>query len=120
QRPVQGDKFCAANVDPRKIFTQGNALASAAAHLRLVPPRVIDENHAHYLGREGVEMPAVFPCSLLLVQEPQVEFMDQGRGLKYIGISFSAHIGSGYFPEMRVDERHQLFEGGGLAASPFR
>jgi len=81
---------------------------------------VIDENHAHYLGRERVEMLAVFPRSLLLVQEPKIEFMDEGGGLKNIGISFSSHIGGSYFPEVRVDKRHQLVEGRWLAVSPFR
>src|SRR6266480_7548899 len=43
--------------------------------------RVIDERHAHHLGCEGVEMLAVFPHGLVMVQEPNVEFVDEARGL---------------------------------------
>ena len=118
--PVQVEQFGATDLDPWQIITQGDVLHSATAHLRLVSSRVIDENHAHDLGRECVEMLAVFPPRLLLVQEPKVEFVDEGRGLENVWISFPSHIGGSYFPEVRVDKRHQLLKGRGLAVSPFR
>jgi hypothetical protein len=86
--------------------------------LRLVSAGVVDQDHAHHFGRKSVKMCAIFPHRLLLVQEPQVEFVDQNRGLNNIRISLAPDIGCGHFPQMRIDKGHQLIERRGLAVSP--
>ncbi len=108
---VQVQQFRAADIDPQEIVAKRDAIMTATPHLCLAFTRVIDQDHTHYLGGEGVEMLTVFPGGLLLVQKPEVELVDQGRRLKHVGIALSANIGRGHLAKVGVDERHQFLKG---------
>jgi hypothetical protein len=56
-------------------------------------------------------MAAIFPDCLFLLQEAQVKFVDQNRGLENVGISLPANVGCGYLAQVGVDQRHHLLEG---------
>src|SRR5580698_8223327 len=59
QSAIQVQQLRAANVHPGQVVAERNALASAAPHLGLISTRMVDQDHAHYPGRKGEEMPPV-------------------------------------------------------------
>ena len=63
----------------RSVF-QGNVLDAAPA-FQVVAPRMVNQNPPHELRRNGEEVGAVLPAHALVVHQPQVSFVDQGRGL---------------------------------------
>jgi hypothetical protein len=48
------------------------------------PPGVIDQNPAHHLRGNAIELRATFPIHLLLVDDAQECFMDQCRALQSV------------------------------------
>jgi hypothetical protein len=56
-------------------------------------------------------MLAVVPRGFLLVEQPEIKLVDQGRCLKNAWIALSANIGRGHLPKVGVDERHQFLKG---------
>jgi hypothetical protein len=111
QCPVQVQHFRAVNVDPQKVVVERDAVEATTPPLGLGFARMVNQDHAHHFGGEGVEMPAVVPCGLFLVQEPEVKLVDQRRGLKNVRVALPTDVGGGYLPKVRIDERHQIFKG---------
>ena len=120
QRAIQVQQLRAVNVDPRQIVAERNALAVAAAHLRLHLARAIDQDHAHHLGGKGVKMAAILAHGLLLIQEAQIKLVDQRCSLQEIGIALTSDIGRGHLAQMWINQRHQIFKGRRLAILPLR
>lgn len=60
-----------------------DAFAIAASFDAFSPPRAVDEDAAHRLGGRREEMAAVLPnARLVAFQQPQVNLVNEGRGLK--------------------------------------
>jgi len=72
---------------------------------------VIDQDSAHHLGGEGIEMAAIFAHSILLVQQAHIKFMYQCRALQHVGVALAANVGCGHLAQMRIDQRHQFLKG---------
>jgi hypothetical protein len=103
---VEVEQLGAVDVDPGEIVGEGDALASATAHLGLFLASVIDEDHTHDACGEGVEVAAVFPGGLLLIEEAEVKLVDEDGSLEDVWIALAADIGGGHFTEVGVNERH--------------
>jgi hypothetical protein len=67
---------------------------------------MIDQNHAHHLGGEGVKVTAILPAGLFLVQQSQVELMHQHSSLQNARIALPAHIGRGNLAQVGINQRH--------------
>src|SRR5579871_1310251 len=91
QCAVQFQQIVAPNAHPRKVVAQGNMNASAAADQRLIPARMIDQDPAHYLRSEGVEMPPILVRDLFLIKKLEIKFVDQGRRLQHVGVSLASN-----------------------------
>ncbi len=52
------------------------------------------------------------------INQPQVGFVDQRRGLQSMAWTFAAHIGLGQAMQFLVNERSQFFQGGLISRAP--
>jgi hypothetical protein len=94
-------------------------LPRAAAALRIsVASRVVDEDASHYLSRDGEEVRAVGPLNVSLIDEPDVSFVDQSRGLQSVTFALTAHVAARKAMEFVVDKRIQLIERGLVSFTP--
>ena len=81
-------------------------LGSRAA-FGIVAARVVDEDAAHRLSRNGEEMGAVLPVHALVIDQPQVRFVDQRRRLQAVAGTLAPHVPVRQTTELVVDDRHQ-------------
>jgi hypothetical protein len=106
QRPIEFEEFLAGDIYPGEVIAQRNVNTSTTANLGLVPASMIDQNPAHHLCGEGIEMSSVFIGDFLLIQEFQLELMHQSRCLEQIGVPLPANVGGGDLAKMGIDKRH--------------
>src|SRR6187551_1974135 len=64
-------------------------------------------------------MRPVLPRNVFGVDQPQVGFINERRGLKTVPGTFSSHAPSRDVVELTLYERNQLIEGGRVALTPF-
>ena len=55
---------------------KGTPVGAAAALIGLRAPGLVDQDHAHQFGRERVEMAAVLPVGIALLNQPQIQLVD--------------------------------------------
>lgn len=60
--------------------------------LRVPRPRVIHKDATHELSSNRKELRAVLPIGSLLLNEPDVEFVDQRRGIEGVVFPFAAQL----------------------------
>jgi len=53
---------------------------------------------------------AIFPMHMFLIDEANVSFINQGRGLERVPLSLSVHISAGHLMKFVIDQRVQLVE----------
>jgi hypothetical protein len=88
----------------------------AAVLLGLLATCLIDADVPHGGGGRGEKMTAVVVAALVpLADEPQVGFMDQGRGGERLARPVTSHLQSRQPAQLVVDQRQQLLRGGGIA-----
>jgi hypothetical protein len=102
-----------------KLFVQGNVLRPAASFLGIFATGVIRQNHAHDLGREGIEVSAIRPVCFLLADQAQVDFVNQDRSLEQAGLSLPPDVRSRNLAQVGIHQRHQLLKGIGFTLRPF-
>jgi hypothetical protein len=75
----------------------------------------LHEDAPHRFRRRREEMPAVLPLLSLLADEPQIGFVNQGRGLKGLVRRFMSHPPRSELAQFFVNEREQLIGRFGIA-----
>jgi hypothetical protein len=85
----------------------------------LLAARVIDEDPAHQLRCKPEELPATLPLHVLLIDEPQKGFVHERRALQGVFGALAPQVLLRHVPQLLVNERHQLTEGGLIAGTPF-
>ena len=117
-----GDADLRAEVDPavgveapgrQAIRVEVGSPWAIAALLRPFRPGVVDEDPTHGLGRGGEEVPSA--VELLIPDQPQVGFVNQGGRVEGVAGGFGRHARGGELPQLVIDERQQL--GGGPAVA---
>jgi hypothetical protein len=78
----------------------------AAALAGTSPSRVINQNLSHHPRRYGKEMRAVSPLHIPAINQPQVCFVDQSRGLQRVASAFAPHITLGQMMQLAMDQRN--------------
>jgi hypothetical protein len=83
---------------------------------------VVDEDAAHDLRGDGVEVRAALPPGLraVLPGEPQVRLVDERRRLERVARPLAAHLPARDAAQLGVDERGQPVERRGVAPAPVR
>jgi hypothetical protein len=99
-------------------FVEGHARDALTALGRTVTPRVIDEDSAHHLCRHAEKMRAIVPVDVPLIDETQIHLMDERSRLQGMTGPFAAKLTRGDAAQLGVDERKQLMECFGIAATP--
>ena len=79
---------------------------------------VVEQDAAHLGGGHGHEMAAAFERGAL-VDQADVGFVHQGRGLHRVLAALAAEIGAGQTVQFVVDQGQKLVDGFLLAASDF-
>jgi hypothetical protein len=80
---VQGDQVDTGPLDGGLNRVEVNALAIPTGLRAGLPASVLDQDAAHGLGRCGEKVPTAIPTlGRIPLDEPQVGFVDQGRGLE--------------------------------------
>jgi len=67
-------------------------MRSAGSAFKVAPPCVVNQNSPHELGGNGKEMGAILPAHALVIDEPQVGFVNQSRGLQGVAGALPAHV----------------------------
>ena len=97
---------------------QRHLMRAASALLGEMLAGVVDEDAAHQLGDNSIELRAVLPFDAPLVDEAHIGFVDERRGLQSVAVLLAPHRGDGAPMQLGVDDGQQLIAGGGIAASP--
>jgi hypothetical protein len=77
-----------------------------------LPAGLFDQDPPHGFGGCGKEVSAAVPVlRLFAVQQAQVGFVDEGRGLQRLAGILLRHADCGEVPQLVVNERQELFRG---------
>jgi hypothetical protein len=89
-----------------------------AALWRTTPARVVHENAAHHLRGDAEEMRPVLPGYSVLVNQPQIRFVDNRGGRQRVISALAAEVRARQPAQLSVDKRHELVKG--LSAAGIR
>jgi hypothetical protein len=89
-----------------------------AAFRGAVPPRVIDQDAAHHLGGDPVEVRAASPVDIALFDEAQVCLVNECRRLQRVAGALVAKPARGDLAQFRVHEWQQAIERVPIALTP--
>jgi hypothetical protein len=79
---------------------------------------VIHEDAPHHLRRDAEELRAVLPLCAVLIDQPQVGFVNEcGRLQRVIG-ALTPQVGLGPTMEVLVDQRDELIASRGISGAP--
>jgi hypothetical protein len=121
ERPVSamasmGSSACSAGT---KSAASDRQSGRAAAALRApFAPRVVDQDPAHGLGGEAVEMRAALPCHPSLVDELEKRLVHQRSALQEMARPFPGQVPRRQASQFLVHERHEARERFSVAAAP--
>jgi len=77
---------------------------------------VVDQDLTHDLRRYSHEMGSTVVIRLILIHQPHIGFVDQGRRLQSVGGALVAHVPPREFPEFGVQQRHQTIKRSSIAS----
>ena len=111
QRVVEGHEVTRSDRRRRRRRHRARHAATSAPRLSVVAPRVLHEDTAHGLRRDGKEVGAILPLHARVVDQAQVRFVDEGRGLEAVPGALAPHVAAGEAVELGVHDGGQLGEG---------
>ena len=118
QRFVQTNQFAALFWSDGGNFLERDLLRATASLCVSMSPRVVDQDAPHYLRRDREEVRTIRPVHILLINQTDVGFIDQGSGLKCVVFPLPAHVTARQAVEFVVDQRVQLVQSGLLPLAP--
>jgi hypothetical protein len=80
--------------------------------------RGVDKDSTHGAGRDREKMCAILPGHLLYIDEPQIRFVHQCRGLKGMARALVAHVVVGQAAQLVVEQRRQAVKRGDVPSAP--
>jgi hypothetical protein len=79
---------------------------------------VIEQDAAHLSGRYSQKMSPAFERRAL-IDQADVGFVNQGRGLQRVLAALAAEVGAGQTMQLVIDQRQELVYGVSIAAPQF-
>ena len=79
---------------------------------------IVNQNHPHHLGCHGEEVSAVPPAHLSFIDQLQIRFVYQVRGLQSMTGAFVPESAPGEAAQLLIDQRRQSVERGSLSVAP--
>ena len=95
-----------------------DARSSIATLRRVACAGVIHEDAAHQLSGQSKEVRPILPGHSLLIDQPQVDLVDEGRRNERVIRAFPPQLAARNPPQLSVDLRQQLLERGGISLGP--
>src|SRR5688572_28058067 len=80
--------------------------------------RVVNENPAHHLSRDGKKMCAAVPLDASLIDKPQECLIYQRRGLQSVAPVLAVHIAMSQPVQLAVNDRHHALKRRLVAPAP--
>ena len=78
----------------------------------------VHQDASHHPRRDREEVRAVLPLHLVGGGQPQIDLLDERRGLECVMWAFAAHVSPRQQAQLVMHERHEPIEGGCFAATP--
>jgi hypothetical protein len=69
---------------------------------------MLNQDPTHGLGGRTVEVRTTVPSDIAIPNKPQVGFVNQGCGLKRVGLSFTSHLPLRKITKRSVDQRQEI------------
>jgi hypothetical protein len=99
-------------------FIQRNVGLAAATLQAIAAAGVIDNQPAHLLGGQVEKVQAILAADGGAGEHSHAELVDQGGGLKRVGVKFLPKINGGEVPQLTVDSGDELAAGFVVSAAP--
>ncbi len=110
QRLVHGDDFLGrTGADQRGIGVEGYLVLTRAFVHRVIPG-VVNEDAAHDLRRDAVEVRLALPRDGVLLGEFEKCLVDEGGGTQRVVLAFAAKVSLGECLEVAVDRSIELID----------
>lgn len=115
---IEGDNLDTFARRDMEAFVKGERFHFSAALFTVFGAGVIDQDAAHDLRGDALEVGAVLPADVALVHQFEEGFMDDAGALEGVAGALAAEVGGGEQVEFGVDQRHELVEGSAVAVAP--
>src|SRR5260221_4194660 len=96
---------------------EGDMLHSASA-FQVMTPRMLYQNTPHQLRRNGEKMGAILPLHALIIHQPHVGFIDQGRGLEAVAGALPFHVTASQAAQLVINDGSQPRERALVSVAP--
>ena len=83
-----------------------------------MPARMIDEDAAHHLRRQAIELGSILLRHVRLADEPQIRLVHEGGWLQRVVATLAPQVAGGLAPEFPMHEDQQRIAGLLIAVSP--
>jgi len=103
ERLIEGRHFDAGGDSGRFVIDQRHTLPAGAPFACSPRSGAIDENPPHDLCGDTVEVRPILPVHAVLIHQPDICLVNQGRGLKRMAGSLRPHVPSSQMPQVCVD-----------------
>ena len=78
----------------------------------------VHQDAPHDPRRHGEKVPPVLPVDLVNVEQSEIRLIDERRRLQCMVRTLLRHVAPRQAPQLLVDQRHQLVQGGCVASPP--
>ena len=100
---LTGDGF-----HPANLIVEGNAEGVRGTLHGVSAPRMVHEDSAHHFGGDGQEVRAVLPIDSILVDQPQVGFVNERGRLQGVVAPFPTQIACRARPQISVNQMEEI------------
>ena len=96
----------------------GGVLRAAAAFYGTCGARVIHQNVAHHIRRDGEKVRPVLPTNAVHLNQPEEHFVNQGCGLQRVAYALLVHVDARHPAQFHIHLRRQCIERLVIASPP--
>ena len=114
---IDGDKVRRSLAGNQIYILKGDLFPISSAFLVVLGASVVNEDAPHRLCSDGEEMRAILPLHIPAINQMQVCFVDQRRGLQRVASAFAVHITLGQMMQLAIDQGINLSS---AVSSPWR
>ena len=101
-----------------KSFFQRQSVIVSPTFEGVVRAGKVNENAPHQPRADREEVGAILPTHVLELHQPQVDLVDERRGLQRVTFIFPGHLAARQAVQFVVDQGRQVLQGGLVPVSP--